>query len=233
MKYKISEIAEINKKTVNKNYKGKVFYLDTSSVTDDFFDCPKIYTSLKDAPSRARRLAENGDTIISTVRPAMKHIGYISHNLNRVYSTGFAIISPKKSKVDPFYLYLVLSSKKITDLLQSIAVGSTSAYPSIKPYDIGNLTFDFPSLSIQEKIASIIKKIILKIKINNRINDNLMLQKYFSNKFSLILNNKIFSFSLIQIRSKNDKFSASNLFISLTSGILIFNFLKYGTVICC
>ena len=58
--------------------------------------------------------------------------------------------------------------------MQSIAVGSTSAYPSIKPYDIGKLTFDFPSLSIQEKIASIIKKIILKIKINNRINDNLL-----------------------------------------------------------
>ena len=201
MKYKISDIAEINKKTVNKNYKGKVFYLDTSSVTDDFFDCPKIYTSLKDAPSRARRLAENGDTIISTVRPAMKHIGYISHNLNRVYSTGFAIISPKKSKVDPFYLYLVLSSKKITDLLQSIAVGSTSAYPSIKPYDIGNLTFDFPSLSIQEKIASIIKKIILKIKINNRINDNLMLQNILLSRVAFIVCSILFCFLFMYIWS--------------------------------
>ena len=173
MKYKISDIAEINKKNINKNYKGKVFYLDTSSVTNDFFNCPKIYTSLKEAPIRARRLAEDGDTIISTVRPAMRHVGYISQNLNRVYSTGFAIISPKKSKVNPFYLYLVLSSKEITNLLQSIAVGSTSAYPSIKPRDIGNLTFDFPSLCIQEKIASIMQQIILKIKMNNQINDNL------------------------------------------------------------
>ena len=176
MKYKISDIAEINKKNINKNYKGKVFYLDTSSVTNDFFNCPKIYTSLKEAPIRARRLAEDGDTIISTVRPAMRHVGYISQNLNRVYSTGFAIISPKKSKVNPFYLYLVLSSKEITNLLQSIAVGSTSAYPSIKPRDIGNLIFDFPSLCIQEKIASIMQQIILKIKMNNQINDNLMEQ---------------------------------------------------------
>ena len=175
MKYKISDIAEINKKNINKNYKGKVFYLDTSSVTNDFFNCPKIYTSLKEAPIRARRLAEDGDTIISTVRPAMRHVGYISQNLNRVYSTGFAIISPKKSKVNPFYLYLVLSSKEITNLLQSIAVGSTSAYPSIKPRDIGNLIFDFPSLCIQEKIASIMQQIILKIKMNNQINDNLLL----------------------------------------------------------
>lgn len=174
MKYKISDIAEINKKNINKNYKGKVFYLDTSSVTNDFFNCPKIYTSLKEAPIRARRLAEDGDTIISTVRPAMRHVGYISQNLNRVYSTGFAIISPKKSKVNPFYLYLVLSSKEITNLLQSIAVGSTSAYPSIKPRDIGNLIFDFPSLCIQEKIASIMQQIILKIKMNNQINDNLL-----------------------------------------------------------
>lgn len=185
MKYKISDIAEINKKNINKNYKGKVFYLDTSSVTNDFFNCPKIYTSLKEAPIRARRLAEDGDTIISTVRPAMRHVGYISQNLNRVYSTGFAIISPKKSKVNPFYLYLVLSSKEITNLLQSIAVGSTSAYPSIKPRDIGNLTFDFPSLCIQEKIASIMQQIILKIKMNNQINDNLLelMDKLFNSFF--------------------------------------------------
>ena len=184
MKYKISDIAEINKKNINKNYKGKVFYLDTSSVTNDFFNCPKIYTSLKEAPIRARRLAEDGDTIISTVRPAMRHVGYISQNLNRVYSTGFAIISPKKSKVNPFYLYLVLSSKEITNLLQSIAVGSTSAYPSIKPRDIGNLIFDFPSLCIQEKIASIMQQIILKIKMNNQINDNLTSQiKSISNNY--------------------------------------------------
>lgn len=199
MKYKISDIAEINKKNINKNYKGKVFYLDTSSVTNDFFNCPKIYTSLKEAPIRARRLAEDGDTIISTVRPAMRHVGYISQNLNRVYSTGFAIISPKKSKVNPFYLYLVLSSKEITNLLQSIAVGSTSAYPSIKPRDIGNLIFDFPSLCIQEKIASIMQQIILKIKMNNQINDNLVFQKYLF-KISVFNDLRIlFSLKLIDI----------------------------------
>ena len=151
----------------------------------------------------------------------MKHVGYISQNLNRVYSTGFAIISPKKSKVDPFYLYLVLSSKKITDLLQSIAVGSTSAYPSIKPYDIGKLTFDFPSLSIQEKIASIIKKIILKIKINNRINDNLTFQKYFSNKIIFRLFSKLFSclFSKILLKIGLTFSLILSLVSSLTTGI--------------
>lgn len=171
MKYKISELVSINSKAIKKDYDGLIKYIDTSSVNNGKFDNPRTYSTLHDAPSRARRMASVGDTVISTVRPNMKHIGFISENNNYVYSTGFAVVSPNRKLVDPYYLYLYLSSAFVTKTLQSI--GETSTYPSIKPNDIGNLSVDIPSMKEQTVVAKRIRLLDEKIKFNNRINDNL------------------------------------------------------------
>lgn len=173
MKYKISELVSINSKAIKKDYDGLIKYIDTSSVNNGKFDNPRTYSTLHDAPSRARRMASVGDTVISTVRPNMKHIGFISENNNYVYSTGFAVVSPNRKLVDPYYLYLYLSSAFVTKTLQSIGETSTSTYPSIKPNDIGNLSVDIPSMKEQTVVAKRIKLLDEKIKFNNRINDNL------------------------------------------------------------
>lgn len=57
MKYKIKDVAKINKRVINKKYNGTINYMDTSSVTDNVFNDPKVYSSIKEAPSRARRVA--------------------------------------------------------------------------------------------------------------------------------------------------------------------------------
>lgn len=57
--------------------------------------------------------------------------------------------------------------------LQSIGENSTSSYPSIRPEDIGNLSFVFPDIDIQNKIADILTSIDKKIQINNQINQEL------------------------------------------------------------
>lgn len=174
MKYKISELVSINSKAIKKDYDGLIKYIDTSSVNNGKFDNPRTYSTLHDAPSRARRMASVGDTVISTVRPNMKHIGFISENNNYVYSTGLAVVSPNRKLVDPYYLYLYLSSAFVTKTLQSIGETSTSTYPSIKPNDIGNLSVDIPSMKEQTVVAKRIRLLDEKIKFNNRINDNLV-----------------------------------------------------------
>lgn len=53
------------------------------------------------APSRARRVVKDGDTIISTVRTYLKAIASIqSPPANMVVSTGFAVIRPRDG-LDP------------------------------------------------------------------------------------------------------------------------------------
>ena len=172
---KVKDIAEINLENIGKNYEGQLRYLDTSSVTDNYFENYKTYLSFKDAPSRARRKANIGDTVISTVRPNQRHIGFINKQPNNaVYSTGFAVVSPNTRKVDPYYLYLFLSSDKITEMLQQIGETSTSTYPSVKPSDIENLEIELPSKDVQEKISNELYLLDSKIKLNSQINDNLL-----------------------------------------------------------
>lgn len=175
MRYKIKDVAKINGRAINKKYNGTINYIDTSSVTDNIFNNPKVYSSIKEAPSRARRVANLGDTIISTVRPNMKHTGFIDKvkYKNCIYSTGFAVVTPLKDRVDPFYLYLVLTNNKNTELLQSIGETSTSTYPSVKPSDIENLEHDFPNINKQKEISTTIKMLENKIYLNNKINTNL------------------------------------------------------------
>ena len=176
MRYKIKDVAKINERAINKKYNGTINYIDTSSVTDNIFNNPKVYSSIKEAPSRARRVANLGDTIISTVRPNMKHTGFIDKvkYKNCIYSTGFAVVTPLKDRVDPFYLYLVLTNNKNTELLQNIGETSTSTYPSVKPSDIENLEHDFPSINEQKEISTTIKMLENKIYLNNKINTNLL-----------------------------------------------------------
>ena len=173
---KVKDIAGINLKTINKKYKGQIQYLDTSSVTDNHFEGYRTYGNMQSAPSRARRIANIGDTVISTVRPNQKHNGFIDIQPdNAIYSTGFTIVSPNTDRINPYYLYLFLSSEKVTEFLQQIGETSTSAYPSVKPSDIGNLDIALPSRDVQDKISKEIYLLDSKIKLNNKINDNLKL----------------------------------------------------------
>ncbi|MGL5900311.1 MAG: restriction endonuclease subunit S [Lactobacillaceae bacterium] len=188
MKYRISDVACINNESVNKrNYKGIVNYVDTSSVVNGIFEGYQCFSNIFEAPSRARRLVSVGDTIISTVRPNMRHVGFISKQNDYIYSTGFAIVSPKKDKIDPYYLYLFLSSNRVTEILQSIGETSTSTYPSVKPSDIANLVIDIPSLIEQRTIAKRIRWIDEKKGVNNQINANLLdfSQTFFKKKFGI------------------------------------------------
>ena len=171
---KVKDIAGINLKTINKKYEGQIQYLDTSSVTDNHFEGYRTYGNMQSAPSRARRIANIGDTVISTVRPNQKHNGFIDIQPdNAIYSTGFTIVSPNTDRINPYYLYLFLSSEKVTEFLHQIGETPTSAYPSVKPSDIGNLDIALPSRDVQDKISKEIYLLDSKIKLNNKINDNL------------------------------------------------------------
>lgn len=76
-------------------------------------------------------------------------------------------------RLDPDYLYYLLSSNEIVEGLHAIAEQSTSAYPSIKPSDIENLEVDVPDIKTQKKISAVLVSIDEKIRSNTAINKNL------------------------------------------------------------
>ncbi|MBU5344210.1 restriction endonuclease subunit S [Caldibacillus hisashii] len=126
------------------------------------------------------------DILISTVRPNQKHYGIIHKPIeNMIASTGFAVITPDKSKVYPEYLYRFLIQDQITQYLQAVAETSTSTYPSIKPSVIGKLEIELPTIKEQIAVANILASLDQKIGINNEINKKLeeMAQAIFKHWF--------------------------------------------------
>lgn len=177
---KLSEYVELNKSSINKNYVFKeIQYLDTSSLTKGIIS-ELQFMNLSESPSRAKRLVQNFDILISTVRPEQCHYGIcIEPPQNLVVSTGFCVISSKS--ISPFFIYYLLTSGDMTEYLHSIAEGSTSTYPSLKPEDIGNVSFLYPGKEklnrFHEFVGSYWNKIHLnhnKIRTLERLRDTLL-----------------------------------------------------------
>jgi len=163
-KYKLGELVQTNKKSIDSNYPfEEIEYLDTGSITRGKIESFQKY-KLSEAPSRAKRLVVQDDIIYSTVRPIQRHYGFIDNPLsNLVVSTGFATITCEKDKLNPKFLYYLLSNDDTVEYLDVIAEASTSAYPSLRPSDIENLEIAIPGLPEQKSIASILSSLDDKI----------------------------------------------------------------------
>ena len=170
--YNLGELVTVNERSIGRNFMYEmVEYIDTSSVTENNFEQPFI-TTLADAPSRAKRLIRDGDTIISTVRPIQKHYGFIKKAKdNQVVSTGFAVVTPKK--IEPRFLYYFLTQAEITEFLNTIAEGGTTTFPAFRADELKGLSIFLPDLPTQTAIAEILSSLDDKIELNNKINQEL------------------------------------------------------------
>ena len=176
MSIKISDICDINSSNISSkdNYEF-INYLDTSNLTEGVIDTlQKLVVGEDKIPSRAKRKVKKNDVLISTVRPNQKHYGILRKlKENLIVSTGFVVLSAKEDIVDAEYLYRYLTQDSITNYLQAIGETSTSAYPSIKPSDIGSLEIELPQLEEQKAIAKVLLDLDKKIETNNKINKKL------------------------------------------------------------
>lgn len=187
---KIGDFVSTNKSSISKDYQYKIIsYLDTGSLNDGSVNQLQEL-NIEEAPSRAKRLVKHNDILISTVRPDQKHYGIIKNPLeNLVVSTGFCVISCEK--INPHFIYILLTTAEMIDFLHSIAEGSTSTYPSLKPSDIESIEFKMPPDSKLNEFAEYCDNIWSKIDINQnqirtliKLRDTL-LPKLMSNEIKL------------------------------------------------
>lgn len=128
------------------------FYCDVSSVERGNLNLPKSKISFADAPSRARRVAREQDIVMSTVRPYLKAVAQISEPIdNVVFSTGFAVLTPRQNVVTSRYLYWALQS----DLFVTEATRWSNgvSYPAINIDDLMRIKLPVPALAVQELLA--------------------------------------------------------------------------------
>ncbi|MGJ8626273.1 MAG: restriction endonuclease subunit S [Sulfitobacter sp.] len=107
-----------------------------------------------EAPSRARRVVRTGDLLVSTVRPNLMGFAKVGDiHSNCIASTGFAVVTPKKS-TNSSYLFHYLFSHHMKSQLHALVVGSN--YPAINSSEVRKLKVRMPTLEEQAKIGKIL-----------------------------------------------------------------------------
>lgn len=164
---KVRDFCSTNTTTVKKDFPfEEIEYLDTGSLTEGKIDSTQTLL-LKEAPSRAKRIVEHNNVLISTVRPNQRHYGILLNpKENLIVSTGFCVLDCHS--IDPHFIYLLLTSNEMTEYLHSIAEGSTSTYPSLKPSDIEVVGFLKPPNELLDKFSNIVNGFWEKIHFNQK-----------------------------------------------------------------
>lgn len=133
-------------------------YVDISAVDRDRrkIVTPHLLTP-EVAPSRARQVLAAGDVIVSTVRPNLNTVALVPESLNgAIASTGFCVLRPNQERLDKRFLFHWISSESTVRRLVQQATGAT--YPAVTDKVIKSQSFSPPSLSEQQRIATILDK---------------------------------------------------------------------------
>lgn len=128
-------------------------YVDISSVnhTDGITEVAEI--RFADAPSRARRRAKAGDVVISTVRTYLKAVAAVTEtHADCTYSTGFAVLRPRPSEVEPEFLKWLALNDLVIQAIEAHSEGLS--YPAINATELVKLKTVVPPLAEQTIIAA-------------------------------------------------------------------------------
>lgn len=135
---RLKNIAKSNLLSLNGNEEiDTINYLEISDVGTGFLRKSPENIIFRDAPSRARRIVNENNIIISTVRTYLKSIYKIkSREKDCIVSTGFSVLEiDPKHNID--YIYFVLLSDEFLDNVQRVSYGVS--YPAISDSQLMNL----------------------------------------------------------------------------------------------
>jgi type I restriction enzyme S subunit len=163
----IADVADINKSNrdpKDENPNEYFIYVDISSIDSN---TGRIVSSAqllgKDAPSRARRVINKNDVILSTVRPYLKAFTLIPEEFDdQICSTGFAVLTAKENVLPKYLLYVSLSDL-IGDQFKKQMKGAS--YPAINTNDVKNTLIPIPPREKQSSILTILSNVDNKIQI--------------------------------------------------------------------
>lgn len=174
----LPEVVDINVATLKENTDpGYQFnYIDIESVTTGEIAKTKLL-KFGEAPSRARRIVENGDVLVSMVRPYLKAFAVVNgFEKNIIASTGFAVLHPKRKGLSDYIFAFTISDafyRQIRDKMTG------TAYPAISAKDLEQVEMPIPQNDTQVKhITEILNSIIITSKeLRNSIDATMKLKK--------------------------------------------------------
>ena len=146
-------LAENNYKRFNK--KDDYFqYIEIANINLATGEYLKEKIKSNEAPSRAQKVCNKNDVLISTVRPNRNAVSIIQEDLkNLVASTGFCKLT--NIKINPYYLFILFKTNDYIKLLIRHTVATM--YPAVTEDDILNLKIPILSQFFQLQIEKIVQ----------------------------------------------------------------------------
>lgn len=154
LRCRLKYAATINDDVLNDNADEdyELQYIDIGNVTSSGLIRDTATYRLADAPSRARRRVRDGDVIVSCVRTYLQAIAHIQDPPeNLIVSTGFAVIRPAVSVLDPAFAKYALRQSSFLAEIEKRSVGVS--YPAINASDLADISIHLPPLHEQRAIA--------------------------------------------------------------------------------
>lgn len=150
---RLKDITRSNLESLSEKTSGdtRIRYIDIGSVGTGYIKIAPEEMDFAMAPSRARRLVREGDTIVSTVRTYLKSVLYISREISDcVVSTGFSVLRPNEEKVIPRFLGLMLIGDYFINAVIKDSTGVS--YPAINDSKLAAIHVVVPTKEIQDQI---------------------------------------------------------------------------------
>jgi len=154
------------------NIPQEIHYVDLANAKNGNIEEIQLFNA-KSAPSRAKRILSQGDTIFGTVRPANRSFALVGdHNLQLTGSTGFAVLSPKNSELREI-VYLITTSDQNVERLTCLADGA--AYPAVNPSVVVDEICVLPPQNIIENFHDEVGPLFDKVLLNKN-NESILSQ---------------------------------------------------------
>ena len=162
----LADLSHLNPESwTAKNHPESVAYVDLAnakdneiaSVTDFEFD---------EAPTRARRVLRDGDTIVGTVRPGNRSFAFIHEPAsNLTGSTGFAVLRPSAVENTEF-VYLAATQDSSIERLAHVADGG--AYPAVRPDVVSGVPVVLPDGQVLKAFHALAASLLAKVSENQK-----------------------------------------------------------------
>lgn len=157
----IGDLAETNQQSwTARKHPSIVEYVDLSNAKWGNIEATATL-AWQDAPSRARRIARAGDTIVGTTRPGNGSFSYISQE-GLTVSTGFAVLTPME-EANRDLVYIAATRPKNIKRLANLADGHGGAYPAVKPHEVSATELVLPDGAVLLAFSDLVSPFRQKI----------------------------------------------------------------------